>query len=313
MAAFACALGLFLGPAKNAAAEFETPTFVVRADHPGAARAILDEGNRALPRIERDLGARVARPIEIRVARDSAEMRRLAPPGRPPPGYAIGVAYPEEHLLLVSLTSPQTGAPTDLGAVLRHELVHLVTFAATGGRPLPRWFAEGVAIEFSNEQSTARTEALWSATIRGRLLPLSSLGLRFPANERKVNLAYAQSADFVRYLWREGGRGRFRGLLGAVREGATFDEALGSSFSASVGRLERDWRADLGRRFRVLPALTATSVVYALITALLALAVIRHRSRKQRKLERMAIEDQIQDLRDAEDDPSGAPPNVMLH
>ncbi|MCS6799359.1 MAG: hypothetical protein NZ898_12685, partial [Myxococcota bacterium] len=136
---------------------------------------------RRWPELLEELGAVDGGPLEIRVARNPAEMAAMGPPAHPPPPYAIGVAYPRHSLVLVSLTAPRSGRVGEATSVLVHELSHVALHRASGGAPLPRWFVEGVAIHQAGEASLSRTRLLWGATVAGRLLPLEELERRFPS------------------------------------------------------------------------------------------------------------------------------------
>lgn len=135
----------------------------VRWDLPEEARAgeIVDQLQDIVrvewPRIERELGVDIEDDLVIRVARSPDEMRALAPADAPPPAYAVGVAYPASGLVLLTLSAPETWERPDLAHVIVHELSHVALHRAVGGRPVPRWLTEGVAIHQARERSFERT------------------------------------------------------------------------------------------------------------------------------------------------------------
>src|SRR5262245_53866294 len=145
----------------------------------------------AWTRLGRELGVQLSPGLDLRIAVNPAEMQALAPDGLRLPAYATGVAFPEQGLVLVSLTEPESWLRSDVDRVLVHELSHVALHRAVGGHPVPRWFSEGVAIQQAGEHSLARLRVLWDGTLRGKLIPLAMLSERFPSRHGEVSLAYA--------------------------------------------------------------------------------------------------------------------------
>src|SRR6185295_14591095 len=111
--------------------------------------------------------------------------------------------YPKLRLVLISMMAPRGGDATDLDEVFRHELAHVALEDAVQGKHVPVWFNEGLAISLSGELAMARTKTLWSATLSGTLIPLADLDRSFPHENFEVSIAYAESADFMRFLSRK--------------------------------------------------------------------------------------------------------------
>jgi Peptidase MA superfamily len=240
-----------------------------------------------------ELGVSVAPELEIRVALNPEKMQQLAPSGVALPGYADGIAFPARGLVLLTLTEPETWLRPDMRSVLTHELSHVALHRAVNGAPIPRWFTEGVAVHQAGEHSLSRIKTLWEGTLQGRLLSLEHMAAGFPPDHRQVNLAYAQSADFVGFML--GGadeRVRFRGLLQALSTGAPFLDAVNSAYHVPLGYLERQWRETLSQRFGRWPALLmGLTFLWALGALLLVVAYIRARRRHHRTLRRWEIEE----------------------
>jgi peptidase MA superfamily protein len=242
-------------------------------------------------RLSRDFGQAVLSEARVRIARNPEQMAELAPEDAPPPAYAAGVAYPSIHLVLVALQAPRTWEAPDLAELLRHELGHLALHDATEGHHVPRWFDEGLAIHESGELPWARWRSLADASIGKRLVPLADLDREFPAEHYEVNLAYAESADFVSFLLRDVDRARFGSLVERVRAGTAFDRALEDAYGTDVRKLEYEWREGLSRRFSLVPALTGGGVLWVFIAALATAAWMKRRKRSQQKLARWAREE----------------------
>ena len=252
------------------------------------ARALQRTHREQWSRIVEELGEPVDPSLTIRVGRNPDEMRALAPVGAPPPAYASGVAYPSRGLILLTLTAPETWERPDMTSVLMHEMSHIALHRVLDGNGTPRWFTEGVAIYQAHEMSLERTRTLWGGAVGGRLLPLDRLSARFPSRSNQVNLAYAQSADFVAWLrGRDDGERKFRALLRRVARGMSFETALSRTYSASLTRLELDWHQSLAERFRALPLLLGSGSFWLFGALLIVLAYIKRRRRDREKVPTM--------------------------
>jgi hypothetical protein len=174
---------------------------------------------------------------------------------------------------------------------LRHELAHLALYDAVGGQHVPRWFDEGLAIHESGELPWARRMALADASLGRRLLPLADLDRSFPLDHYEVNVAYAESADFVSFLLRDVDRARFGSLVERIRAGTAFDRALEDAYGTDMRKLEYEWREGVSRRFSIVPALTGGGVLWVFIVVLASAAWMRRRKRAREKLARWALEE----------------------
>lgn len=268
----------------------------VRWIYPESASDTVADLQAALPdqwrALARTFGQELPADLDIRVAIDPSDMRRLVG-GRVLPDYASGVAFPAEGLILLSLTAPESWQRPDMGALLAHELSHVALERAVGGTKVPRWFTEGVAIHQAGEQSLARIRTLWTGTLAQRLMPVEALSNAFPVRHHEVDLAYAQSADLVRYLLDgEDDAHRFRDLIAAMRRGETFEQAVQTAYHVSLGYIEREWRSQVTRRFGRWPSILAgLTGVWALGALLLLLGYVRTRRRHHRTLAQWEAEE----------------------
>jgi hypothetical protein len=248
-------------------------------------------------RLSADLGQPVLDHVLVRIARTPEQMAELSPRGAPPPPYAAGVAHPSLHLALLALQAPETWEAPDLTELLRHELTHLALTDAVGGNHVPRWFDEGFAVHESGELPVARFWALWDATVSKRLLPLADLDRSFPMDRYDVNVAYAESADFVRFLMRDADRARYGSLVDRVRAGVPFARALEDAYGTDVAKLEYEWREDRSRRFGLAPVLTGSGLLWVVIVGLMVAAWMKRRRRAQATLAQWAREEAEQQAR----------------
>jgi hypothetical protein len=242
-------------------------------------------------RLAADLGQPVLEHVLVRVARNPRQMAELAPEGAPPFGYAVGMAYPSLHVILLSMLAPETWESADLPETLRHELTHVALEEAVAGHHIPLWFNEGLAIHESGEFWGKRFRVLWDATVSHSLLPLAGLDRGFPAEGSEVGIAYAESADVVRFLMRDDDRARFGSLVERVRSGTSFDRALEDAYDTDLRKLEYEWREDASHRFGLVPMLTGGGALWTLIAGLTLLAWAKRRKRAKVKLAQWAREE----------------------
>lgn len=283
-------------------------------DFPAQAKSVVRELQKTYreewPRVVRELGMEVDDALVIRIGRNPDEMAALAPVGHPPPGYASGVAYLTRGLILLTLSAPETWQRPDVESVLVHELSHIALHRAVNGNPTPRWFSEGVAIHQAGEHNLDRIKTLWSGTVSGELVPMSDLSGAFPHQPHAVNLAYAQSADFVRWLLaRDDGEDRFRELVDRLGRGQPFPTALERTYSIRMQILEIEWHEDLAERFQAWPLLFGTGVFWVFAAGLLVIAYVRRKRRNRATLREWealeAVEDEPETL--GPDTPEPAP------
>jgi Peptidase MA superfamily len=272
--------------------------------YPPSTRARVQPLMRAADEIRAELGRRlgqsVLRNVHVRIARTPFEMTTLAPEGAPYPKYATGVAYSEIGLVLLTLEPNEAGSLVDVAEVFRHELAHVALSDAIGQSDrVPHWFNEGLAVHLSGESSLLRLRTLTTSTLAGRLIPLSKLDRGFPADAMSAEVAYAESADVVRFLLRQEDKERFPALIARIRDGEPFPAALRDAYGVDSWTLEHEWREDVARRYSFLPVFFSGSLIWVGVLVLFALAWRRRRKKSRETLERWAREEAFAELRRA--------------
>jgi len=252
------------------------------------------------PLIRKELTARFGRDVlssvRVHIARTPGEMATLAPAGAPFPSYASGVAYSQIGFVLLTIFPEQPSQEHDLLEVFRHELAHVALYDAMDGNRVPRWLNEGFAVHLSGESSLQRIQVLWPAVLAGNVLPFSQLDRGFSGGSGQVTLAYAQSADVVRYLLRTRDSNRFNLMLNRMREGASLEQALQASYALDLVGLEYEWREDASRRYSFWPVLLSGSMMWVGVLGLFVLGWRRLKKREQATLERWAREEAQEEL-----------------
>lgn len=275
---------------------------------------LIREADAFRERLREVFGHPVLNRVSVHVGRTPGEMAALAPPESPFPKYAEGVAYPRLGLILLTIDPKYPNTQHDLGEVFRHELAHLALHDALGGRHVPRWLNEGFAIHLSGESSIERMQTLWTATLSETLIPLEQLDRHFPDDIVQTPIAYAESADVVRYLLRTRYNQRFVAMLRRVRGGQPFASAMNDAYGFDVygvgeNSLEDEWRRDVAKRYSFWPVLFSGSMVWVGALGLFVVGYYRRRKQQRVTLDRWAVEEEAAERRSA----ASAMPTGRMH
>jgi hypothetical protein len=258
---------------------------------------LLDHADEIKAELTDALGQSVlAKPIEVRVATSPEDMASLAPPDVPT--YASAVAFPGLRLIILSMRAPFTQEGTDLEHELRHELAHMALEDAVAGQHVPAWFNEGFAMHASGE-TFERISTLTQATLWKTLIPLADLDRSMPADATEASVAYAESADFLRFLLRQSDRRRFAGMIDRTRKGEPFDHALSDAYGADLRKLEYEWREDLAKKYTFWPVLLGGSSLWVIVIAALGVGLVKKRRRAKAIYDRWEREDAVEAARRA--------------
>lgn len=242
-----------------------------------AARSRIEAFDpRPLAGIIRTVGLDVPGPsIDVVLAGEGSEAARSVSPSTA--GFAISNAG-----LIVVFPSRSPVYPHDtLEDVLRHEVAHVLIGRAAGGRPVPRWFHEGLAVAVERPWDLEdRSRLVWEL-VAGPRLSLREIDALFDGGPSAQSRAYSLAAAMVRDLIREHGGAAPAGILRLVRDGEEFDAAVARVAGRPLGAVE-DGFWDRQRVWTVwLPFVTSGNVLWLLMIAVAALAVWRRRRQSQ--------------------------------
>ena len=253
------------------------------------------------------LAAVAARIEAVDLARLEADLRRagLALPeriavtlipdddlrARTVPRWIVGLAFGSSNLAIFPgrvLPYPHDSVES----VFRHEVAHLALDARGGGRELPRWFHEGVAMS---------VDIGWGIEGQFRLLldmarePGTGDLARLFASRAQPDAAraYGLSAALVADIRRRHGAA----VPGAIAARVAGGDSFASAFAIETGTTPdlaavRAWSTYV-RWTPWLPALTGGSAVWAFILALAGAAWIARRRARARRRRRWEEEDEV--------------------
>ncbi len=203
------------------------------------------------------------------LATETSEWARQVPPSTA--GFAVG----EDNLVVLFPSRSPTYPQDTLEDVLHHEVAHVLIARAAGGRPVPRWFHEGLAMA---------AERTWSLEDEARQLQeltfvaptdLDKVNALFDQDEGARTRAYTVAGAFVRDLMRRHGSSAPGEILARMPGGIWFDEA----FTQVIGHSVADEEAAFWNRHRFwsrwLPFLTTTSALWMGVTVLALVAFVR--------------------------------------
>lgn len=279
----------FEGPVVERAAvqtiTFESPRFRMvastRAEAPARALAV------ELEALRDEVSALVGRDFdgvtEVRVALGREEYDAMALGGSHPPAWSTALAWPDANVILVDA---RTIATSEGRTTLRHELVHIALGRL--GTGWPRWFQEGVAQLVTQERAfdTEHYSIMAIAIATDRLYPIETLSLGFPERPADAQLAYAESREFVAFLYGRHGAEGFGALIDDVGAGRHFEQAFARAFHTSISLEEVEFRKAIALRYPWWPVLFMSgSLVWAGSSLLMVAAFIRRRRAVRRHRE----------------------------
>jgi hypothetical protein len=156
---------------------------------------------------------------------------------------------------------------------------------AAGGRPVPRWFNEGLALQAEHGWRFQDQSQLLYQLLIGSGTNLETIDRLFAGDRNSQTRAYALAGAFVRDLSERYGAATPADILMRVRRGVPFDTA----FTDATGKTVPGEEADFWERQRIwtmwFPIITSSTTLWLVVT-LIALLAIQRRRRKNVEIEK---------------------------
>lgn len=205
------------------------------------------------------------------------------------PRWVVGLASGTEYILIF----PDRIGPypyDSLEAVMRHEVVHLALNGSASGRPLPRWFHEGVAVTLESGWGTGDELRLLLAALDPP--SMADIARLFASDAYPdTTQAYLLSGALVDEIRRRHGAAAIGRIASRVAAGLPFDTAFAAATGESVeAAADRAWRGHR-RLSRWVPVVTSPSAAWTVILALAGLAFVARLRRRNELRRRWAQED----------------------
>lgn len=235
----------------------------------------------AIPRIAKELGVSTGGPLQIYVAESQKEFLSMQP--NVPPDWADGTAWPKNGWIFLRSPRIRSGVASPLTQVLDHEIVHILLGRAFAHRPVPRWLQEGVAQFVAREYSPETVEQLGSFASP---IALNQLAKGFPKGRFQAQMAYAQSADVIAFIFREYGLEALQILIKEMSSGQDFDFAMVKATGLTPEELDIAWQ---GETFSM-PLWLRNLSIDSTLLAVIGLVILLGASRKYKQLRQANLE-----------------------
>ncbi len=216
-----------------------------------SAKKLLEAAQRALEKLQEDVGVEFQGPINIYVYASRGDMRDAIP--------SHSQVFDEATVTLGMVLSEDTvvvlGTDPNLEKTIAHELSHLVVGKVVESplsSQLPRWLDEGLAMYAEGELPAKNALALEEALRKGKLISVRSLS-GYVGEPEKVDLFYAEAYSLVEFLIKEYGKEKMREFLAEFANGSGQEEALKKVYGLSIDELDAKWSNYLKQKFAPAP------------------------------------------------------------
>jgi len=209
-------------------------------------------------------------PIQVLLGPEGSDLAMVPP-------WVSGYAYGEQGVIVLLPARAPSYPDSSLEELLRHEVAHVLVARAAGGRPLPRWFHEGLAMIAGLSWGLDDRSQLTLTLVGDGEVSLQRLEQEFQGPN--VRGAYAIAGAFANDLLRRYGDDTAARILAGVARGLSFEDAFKSATEASLGEAERAFWRRQTLWYRWVPLLTSSVTLWLLITLLAIWAMGKRRAR----------------------------------
>lgn len=234
-------------------------------------------------------------PIQVLLGPEGSDLAMVPP-------WISGYAFGEEGVIVLLPARTPSYPDSSLEELLRHEVAHVLVARAAGGRPLPRWFHEGLAMIAGLSWGLDDRSQLTLTLVGDGEVSLERLEQEFRGGRGDVRGAYAMAGAFANDLLRRHGDDAAARILSEVARGLSFEDAFRSATGSSLAEAERAFWRRQTFWYRWVPLLTSSVTLWLLIT-LLAIWAIGKRRGRDAALRRMWDEEEERRLAEIQADP----------
>ncbi|MDD2471803.1 MAG: peptidase MA family metallohydrolase [Dehalococcoidales bacterium] len=203
------------------------------------AGELMETARVALIQLEDDMGAYLARPVNIYIYGSSEDLQGAMLYVQE---WAGGLAFTGYGVVAIGI------APSNIDwgkRAMVHELAHLVTHQMTNNpyNSIPVWLNEGISMYAEGEMEEFSESYLRRAAANNDLISVQSLASPFSSDADITYLSYAQSYSLVEYLISQHGSQKMGELLYTFSLGSTYDGAFMNVFGFDIDGLDTAWQA----------------------------------------------------------------------
>lgn len=212
-------------------------------------------------------------PIRVVVAPEESEVARQTP------AWVSGFADGGSRTIVLFPGRVSRYPDDSLRTLVHHEVTHVLVAEAARGRPVPRWFNEGLATVVAREWGI-EDRARYAAAVVGRgPRTTDALDHGFAEGGRRAIRSYALSGAFVRWLRAEYGELVTVKILEMLSRDMTFRESFVRATGDTIEWAEHRFFVREALWHTWVPFLTSSGVLWAAITALAFVAIRRRQTR----------------------------------
>jgi hypothetical protein len=211
-------------------------------------------------------------PIQVLLGPEGSDLAMVPP-------WVSGYAYGEEGVIVLLPARAPSYPDSSLEELLRHEVAHVLVARAAGGRPLPRWFHEGLAMIAGLSWGLDDRSQLTLTLVGDGEVSLERLEQEFRGGRGDARSAYAIAGAFANDLLRRYGDDTAARILAEVARGLSFEDAFRSATGATLAEAERAFWRRQTLWYRWVPLLTSSVTLWLLITLLGIWAMGKRRAR----------------------------------
>lgn len=212
-------------------------------------------------------------PIQVFLGPEGSDLAAGVPP------WVSGYAYGAEGVIVLLPARTPSYPDSSLEELLRHEVAHVLVARAAGGRPLPRWFHEGVAMIAGTSWGLDDRSRMTVTMIGGGEVPLAEVERQFSGGQGTTVNAYAIAGAFVNGLLSREGDDSVARILAGVGRGLSFEDAFREATGATLAQAEQSFWRRQSFWYRWVPILTSSVTLYMLVTLLAIWAMGKRRAR----------------------------------
>jgi hypothetical protein len=214
-----------------------------------------------------------------------------SPLAREMPAWVTGYTDGASNAVVILAERTPSYPDGGLEEVLAHEVAHVLIHRASGGRRIPRWFDEGLAMLAARTWRWRDQTELAVGLLSGPRVPLWKLDDLFHGDRRQVERGYALSGTLVQDLLERYGPAVPRIVLARVARDDAFDLAIRGATGATLVDVGEAFWERQGTLKRWIPIVTSTAALWFGISLLAIAASIR--KRRQRAAQAKAMEAEI--------------------
>ena len=234
------------------------------------------------PRLSSEIGYQEKSTIMVFLCNSDKAYNLIV--GKNFPKWSEGVAQPANKLIIIK-------SGVNSSKIIVHELTHILLHSAVNSKPIPRWFDEGLAVFYSDEQEFASSSLISKALITNSIIPLSDIDDVLTFHTSKAQLAYQESYLAVLFLIEEFGLDGIKRVVTALAEKENEDQALIAAIGIDLWDFETAWIKYLKRKYRWHFLVEFDTYLWLFILLLFLAGFMLMRRRNKKTMQRWEEED----------------------